>query len=88
MHNFFLSVENNHELDEEQQEDSLEENDNSDDVNSDSMDENDFGTLLLRPPKKKSVSPPRCATITSKRQIPFLNSVHGKNYTVYIFNKT
>ncbi|XP_022799839.1 uncharacterized protein LOC111337749 [Stylophora pistillata] len=36
------SVENNHELDEEQSDDSLEENDTSDDVNFDSMDENDF----------------------------------------------
>ena len=44
---FFLSVENNHELDEEKPDGSLEENDTSDNVNSDSMDENDFGTLLV-----------------------------------------
>lgn len=43
-------MENDYELDEEHQEDSLEENGTSDDVNSDIMDENDFGTLLLTPP--------------------------------------
>ncbi|PFX19787.1 Isoaspartyl peptidase/L-asparaginase [Stylophora pistillata] len=51
------SVENNHELDEEQSDDSLEENDTSDDVNFDSMDENDFAA------KEGGIGSQRCERI-------------------------